>query len=81
MKKFIIYLIAAIIIGIIIFIISYWVFSVEKHIAISLAISGAIPALIAEYLRPYFIAQGKKQEEDIYKRVTRNLGKRNKQIQ
>jgi hypothetical protein len=81
MKKFFINLTAAIIIGVFIFIISYWLFSLEKHMAISFAISGAIPALIAEYLRPYFIAQGKKQEEDIYKRVTRNLGRRNKKIQ
>jgi uncharacterized YccA/Bax inhibitor family protein len=76
MKKFFIYLFVALLIGIAIFIISYWLFSVEKHIAISLALSGAIPALIVEYLKPYFKAQGKKQEEDIYNRVTRNLGKR-----
>ncbi|MGI8597902.1 MAG: hypothetical protein ACR2KB_01475 [Chitinophagaceae bacterium] len=81
MKKFFMLLIAAIFMGILIFIILHWIFSVEINMAVTLAISCAISALVIEYLKPYFIAQGKKQQEDIYKRVTRNLGKRNKHIQ
>jgi len=81
MKKFFMLLIAAIFMGILIFIILHWIFSVEINMAVTLAISCAISALVSEYLKPYFIAQGKKQQEDIYKRVIRNLGKRNKQIQ
>jgi uncharacterized membrane protein YraQ (UPF0718 family) len=75
MKKFIAFLVAAILIAAAMFAILYWIFRVNYSESLNLAITTAITGLIVAFLEPYFARKAKEQEERISNRVRRGLNR------
>ena len=72
-RQFIRLLVAAIIVGLAIFALFYFVLRFDINEALLQGVIAGVTGLVIEYVRPYFIKLDKAQQNQISNRVRRNL--------
>lgn len=75
MKKITSLIVAALLIAIFIFAVTYWLFNFSYSESINIALSAAVAGFVVALLEPYFTKKAKEQEQSIAERVRRGLNR------